>query len=199
MLISGNSTVRLSALTHGTSSRSKTNSTRSGCIQENRQSLHYWGLIRPVDFTLYMTAASVQCRFVRRENLCDLCSMLTAHLMGELEYLWGNVIGTDNARTVRISHGWNPLGKSAWRRRPETEPNVIWLHRDEAPEGLLNAVDGELPCVIADHGHRVEMLLDNEALKACEGDFATFTALLEEKLRALHSMQAPAAHNHPSG
>ena len=100
---------------------------------------------------------------------------------------------------VRSNPWWNPLGKSAWRRRPETEPNVIWLHRDEAPEGLLNAVDGELPCVIADHGHRVEMLLDNEALKACEGDFATFTALLEEKLRALHSMQAPAAQNHPSG
>ena len=52
--------------------------------------------------------------------------------------------------------------------------------------------------VIADHGHRVEILLDNEALKACEGDFATFTALLEEKLRALQ-YAGTAAHNHPSG
>ena len=122
-----------------------------------------------------------------------------ASLLGELRYALAKCLGGDSCALCDISHGWNPLGKSAWRRRSETEPNVIWLHRDEAPEGLLNAVDGELPCVIADHGHRVEILLDNEALKACEGDFATFTALLEEKLRALHSMQAPAAHNHPSG
>ena len=122
-----------------------------------------------------------------------------ASITGELRYLLQKVFSNDACALCDITHGWNPLGKSAWRRRPETEPNVIWLHRDEAPEGLLNAVDGELPCVIADHGHRVEMLLDNEALKACEGDFATFTALLEEKLRALHTVQAPAAHNHPSG
>ena len=122
-----------------------------------------------------------------------------ASITGEIRYLLRKVFSNNTCALCDLTHGWNPLGKSAWRRRPETEPNVIWLHRDEAPEGLLNAVDGELPCVIADHGHRVEMLLDNEALKACEGDFATFTALLEEKLRALHSMQAPAAHNHPSG
>jgi hypothetical protein len=122
-----------------------------------------------------------------------------ASITGEIRYLLRKVFSNNTCALCDLTHGWNPLGKSAWRRRPETEPNVIWLHRDEAPEGLLNAVDGELPCVIADHGHRVEMLLDNEALKACEGDFATFTALLEEKLRALHSMQAPAAQNHPSG
>ena len=122
-----------------------------------------------------------------------------ASITGEIRYLLRKVFSNNTCALCDLTHGWNPLGKSAWRRRPETEPNVIWLHRDEAPEGLLNAVDGELPCVIADHGHRVEILLDNEALKACEGDFATFTALLEEKLRALHSMQAPAAHNHPSG
>ena len=122
-----------------------------------------------------------------------------ASITGEIRYLLRKVFSNNTCALCDLTHGWNPLGKSAWRRRPETEPNVTWLHRDEAPEGLLNAVDGELPCVIADHGHRVEILLDNEALKACEGDFATFTALLEEKLRALHSMQAPAAQNHPSG
>ena len=122
-----------------------------------------------------------------------------ASITGEIRYLLRKVFSNNTCALCDLTHGWNPLGKSAWRRRPETEPNVIWLHRDEAPEGLLNAVDGELPCVIADHGHRVEMLLDNEALKACEGDFATFTALLEEKLRAQHSMQAPAAQNQPSG
>ena len=65
---------------------------------------------------------------------------------------------------------------------------MIWLHRDEAPEDLLNAVEGALPCVVADNGRRVEILLDSDALEGCEGDFATFTELLEEKLRALHNM-----------
>ena len=118
-------------------------------------------------------------------------------LLGELQYALGKCLGRESCALCDISHGWNPLGKSAWRSRAETEPNIIWLHRDEAPESLLNAVVGELPCVVADHGHRVEMLLDSDALKACEGDFATFTELLEEKLRALHKMQAPASQNHP--
>ena len=119
-------------------------------------------------------------------------------LLGELQYVLGKCLGRESCALCDISHGWNPLGKSAWRSRAETEPSIIWLHRDEAPESLLNAVVGELPCVVADHGHRVEMLLDSDALKACEGDFAIFTELLEEKLRALHNkLQAPASQNHP--
>ena len=122
-----------------------------------------------------------------------------ASIAGEIRYLLRKVFSNDTCALCDLTHGWSPLGKPAWRQRAETEPNIIWLHRDEAPEGLLDAIDGELPCVIADHGHRVEMLLDNETLKACEGDFATFTALLEEKLRALHITQATTAQNHPNG
>lgn len=120
-----------------------------------------------------------------------------ASITGELRYLLRKVFSNYTCALCDLTHGWNPLGKSAWRKRAETEPNIIWLHRDEAPEGLLNAVEEKLPCVVADHGHRFEMLLDSNALRACEGNFATFTALLEEKLRALHNMQAPAAQNHP--
>ena len=120
-----------------------------------------------------------------------------ASIAGEIRYLLRKVFSNDTCALCDLTHGWNPLGKSAWRNRAETEPNIIWLHRDEAPEGLLDAVEERLPCVVADHGHRVEMLLDSDALRACEGNFATFTALLEEKLRALHNMQAPAAQNHP--
>ena len=120
-----------------------------------------------------------------------------ASVTGEIRYLLRKVFSADTCALCDITHGWNPLGKSAWRSRAETDPNITWLHRDEAPESLLNAVVGELPCVVADHGHRVEMLLDSDALKACEGDFAIFTELLEEKLRALHKMQTPASQNHP--
>ena len=120
-----------------------------------------------------------------------------ASITGEIRYLLRKVFSNYTCALCDLTHGWNPLGKSAWRNRAETEPNIIWLHRDEAPEGLLDAVEERLPCVVADHGHRVEMLLDSDALRACEGNFATFTALLEEKLRALHNMKAPAAQNHP--
>ena len=120
-----------------------------------------------------------------------------ASITGEIRYLLRKVFSNYTCALCDLTHGWNPLGKSAWRKRAETEPNIIWLHRDEAPEGLLNAVEEKLPCVVADHGHRVEMLLDSDALQACKGNFATFTALLEEKLRALHDMQAPAAQKQP--
>ena len=120
-----------------------------------------------------------------------------ASITGEIRYLLRKVFSNNTCALCDLTHGWNPLGKSAWRKRAETEPNIIWLHRDEAPEGLLDAVEERLPCVVADHGHRVEMLLDSDALKACEGDFAIFTELLKEKLRALHTMRAPATQNHP--
>ena len=120
-----------------------------------------------------------------------------ASITGEIRYLLRKVFSNYTCALCDLTHGWNPLGKSAWRKRAETEPNIIWLHRDEAPEGLLDAVEERLPCVVADHGHRVEMLLDSDALQACKGNFTTFTALLEEKLRALHNMQAPAAQNQP--
>ena len=120
-----------------------------------------------------------------------------ASITGEIRYLLRKVFSNYTCALCDLTHGWNPLGKSAWRKRAETEPNIIWLHRDEAPEGLLNAVEEKLPCVVADHGHRVEMLLDSDALQACKGNFATFTVLLEEKLRALHDMQAPAAQKQP--
>ena len=120
-----------------------------------------------------------------------------ASITGAIRYLLRKVFSNYTCALCDLTHGWNPLGKSAWRKRAETEPNIIWLHRDEAPEGLLNAVEEKLPCVVADHGHRVEMLLDSDALQACKGNFATFTVLLEEKLRALHDMQAPAAQKQP--
>ena len=120
-----------------------------------------------------------------------------ASITGEIRYLLRKVFSNYTCALCDLTHGWNPLGKSAWRKRAETEPNIIWLHRDEAPEGLLNAVEEKLPCVVADHGHRVEMLLDSDALQACKGNFATFTVLLEQKLRALHDMQAPAAQKQP--
>ena len=120
-----------------------------------------------------------------------------ASITGEIRYLLRKVFSNYTCALCDLTHGWNPLGKSAWRKRAATEPNIIWLHRDEAPEGLLNAVEEKLPCVVADHGHRVEMLLDSDALQACKGNFATFTVLLEEKLRALHDMQAPAAQKQP--
>lgn len=113
-------------------------------------------------------------------------------MLGELQYALGKCLGRESCALCDISHGWNPLGKSVWRKRKETTQEVIWLHRDEAPASLLAAVEGELPCVVADHGGRVQMLLSKETLKGCKGDFAAFTELLNQKLRALQIAQTPA-------
>jgi hypothetical protein len=103
-------------------------------------------------------------------------------LAGELSYLVGKLRGMRACALCDISHGWNPVGKKAWRDARQGARAVVWLHRDEQPEVLRKVTEGQLPAVVLVKEGEAAILLDAVALQGCAGDFAAFEALLEQYL-----------------
>ena len=104
--------------------------------------------------------------------------------LGELRYLKDKCLGRAECALCDLSHGWNPLGKSAFNRRQGAAANLVWAHRDELPERVLMQVKDHLPCVAVDNRDAVEIVISRGALKGCKGDFRVFEHLLEQKLGA---------------
>ena len=78
------------------------------------------------------------------------------------------------------------MGKHGWRNRKGLSATLHWLHRNEISPSLgEKLVEHALPCVVAEVEDQVEILIDSTALAGCEGDFAVFEHLLEQKVRAL--------------
>jgi len=104
--------------------------------------------------------------------------------LGELQYLKDKCLGKAECALCDLSHGWNPLGRSDWRRRKGVAASLNWLHRDELPEHVAAQVRDQLPCVAVDRGGEIEIVIGRDALRGCEGDFSVFEHLLKQTLRA---------------
>ena len=104
--------------------------------------------------------------------------------LGELRYFKDKCLGKADCALCDLSHGWNPLGRSDWRRRKGIAASLNWLHRDELPGHVAAQVRGKLPCVAVDRGGDIEIVIGRDALRGCEGDFSVFEHLLEQTLRA---------------
>ena len=111
--------------------------------------------------------------------------------MGEVRYLRDKCLGKAECALCDLSHGWNPLGRSDWRRRKGVAASLNWLHRDELPGHVAAQVVGQLPCVAVDRSGEIDIVIGREALRGCEGDFSVFEHLLEQTVRALHAEPAP--------
>ena len=111
--------------------------------------------------------------------------------MGEVRYLRDKCLGKAECALCDLSHGWNPLGRSDWRRRKGVSASLNWLHRDELPGHVAAQVAGQLPCVAVDRDGEIEIVIGREALRGCEGDFSVFEHLLEQTVRALNAEPAP--------
>ena len=111
--------------------------------------------------------------------------------MGEVRYLRDKCLGKTECALCDLSHGWNPLGRSDWRRRKGVAASLHWLHRDELPHHVAAQVGSQLPCVAMDRNGEIEIMIGREALQGCEGDFSVFEHLLEQTVRALHAERAP--------
>jgi hypothetical protein len=77
--------------------------------------------------------------------------------------------------------------------------SLHWVHRDELPEYALSQLQQKLPCVAVDRGDQIEILISREALRACEGDYGLFEALLATGMRELLSEPSPALDGKRSG
>lgn len=118
-------------------------------------------------------------------------------LAGELRYALTKALGGVTCALCDITHGWNPRGKRVWRDCAGLPESVQWLHKDEvSPELCVAIANQTLPCVIADLGGRIELLLDCAELESCNGDFAVFEKLLQEKIAELNILPSSSTTNH---
>ena len=106
-------------------------------------------------------------------------------LMGELTYVLGKLRGARPCALCNISHGWNPLGKSAWRAARCSSPELTWLHKNEQDAELCALTAGQLPAVVVRHDGGQQILVTREELEKIEGDYADFDSLLAAKLAGL--------------
>ena len=104
--------------------------------------------------------------------------------LGELRYVKDKCFGNADCALCDLSHGWNPLGKSAFKRRQGVALNLDWVHRNELPEDVLVQVEDHLPCIARVDDGVIDIVISSEALKGCSGDFRVFEHLLERKLGA---------------
>ena len=111
--------------------------------------------------------------------------------LGEVRYLRDKCLGKAECALCDLSHGWNPLGRSDWRRRKGVSASLHWLHRDELPHHVADQVEDQLPCIAVDRNGEIEIVIGREALRGCEGDFSVFEHLLEQTVLALHAASAP--------
>ena len=118
-------------------------------------------------------------------------------LAGELRYAMTKALGGTTCALCDITHGWNPRGKRVWRDCEGLTKRVQWLHKDEvSPELSVAVANQTLPCVIADLSGRIELLLDCGELESCNGEFAVFEKLLQEKITELNRLPPSGTANH---
>jgi hypothetical protein len=110
-------------------------------------------------------------------------------LAGEVGYALGKLAGVRRCALCDISHGWNPAGKSAWRRDSGLSCQLQWLHRDEQSAALAAHTANQLPLVVEQRDDRFRTLLGAEELTACSGDYEVFLGLLEAAVAAVGSTE----------
>lgn len=59
---------------------------------------------------------------------------------------------------------------------------ILYLHRDDSPRAVREATAGRLPCVVAETGSEVSVIVTPEDLDACHGSLDAFGRLLRERL-----------------
>ena len=95
-------------------------------------------------------------------------------IAGELGYLFDKLRGAAQCPLCDVSHGWNPVGRKAWRNGRDGLCGLVWLHRDEQPEPLKAFTEGQLPAVVLEDAAGFHILMDADSLAACAGDFTAF-------------------------
>ena len=91
-------------------------------------------------------------------------------LLGELSYVVGHALGRRECALCDITHGTLRRKASFDAAVADLGVGMELLHRDEQPTALAAVTEGALPCVAADVGGTLVVLVDRAALEACAGD-----------------------------
>lgn len=79
------------------------------------------------------------------------------------------VLRINGCALCQITHGL-VTEKSEWRECQDALGVPIeYLHRDEIPGDLRSLVEGQLPCIVAEHDGERTLLLGSGAISRCSG------------------------------
>jgi hypothetical protein len=109
-------------------------------------------------------------------------------LLGELRYIAGRALGRTHCALCDLTHhGVRP--RSAWGDLCRTLPIPVELvHLNQRSDRLRRSSDGHTPCVLAEVGEELVVLLGPDELEACHGDLSAFEGRLRQVIaeRGLH-------------
>ena len=106
------------------------------------------------------------------------------NLAGEISYIVGKLRGTAHCALCDISHGLLGEKKTFSACKTAFDMPLRTLHLDERDEDLRVFTEGKTPCVVGRSPSGWHMVLDSDALAACNKDVATFEATLRQQLDA---------------
>ena len=107
-------------------------------------------------------------------------------ILGELRYVAGRLAGTAHCSLCDITHRRiRPKGEWVGLVARLATPLVV-VHRNERADAVRAASAGQLPCVLAESGGRLVLLLGPGDLEACAGDVDDFAARLVAAARRGH-------------
>lgn len=101
---------------------------------------------------------------------------------GELRYTLGLMSGGEHCSLCNITHGWNPLGRSDWKRACSDAPfDIKLIHRDRASNAQTHAA-GTLPAIVAGANDVWRVVVSADELDRWAGDAEALIALIQSRL-----------------
>jgi hypothetical protein len=106
-------------------------------------------------------------------------------LWGELSYWLKARVGGAHCALCDITHG-SVREKADWKECKVRLPVPFeTVHLDERDDALAAFTEGRTPCVVADTGAGLVMLVDDAELRSCEGAPDRLVAAIEAGARRL--------------
>ena len=103
-------------------------------------------------------------------------------IVGEIQYVWGKLLGTRHCSLCDITHGWVRETTEFRACRERLRIPIRTIHLDERSEDLYLATENRTPCVVGRCLDGWEVVLSSDQLQSCNGSVRSFERLLNENL-----------------
>lgn len=100
-------------------------------------------------------------------------------ILGELKFAVNKVTGKSNCGLCELTHGWNPLGKSSWKRASSSSHvEIELLHRNELTREQSETA-GDLPAIIVGKAGEWKKIMSADDIFSFSGNASGFLTQIE--------------------
>jgi hypothetical protein len=100
-------------------------------------------------------------------------------ILGELKFAVNKVTGKSNCGLCDLTHGWNPLGKSSWKRASSSSHvEIELLHRNELTTEQSETA-GDLPAIIVEKVGEWKKIMSADDIFSFSGNASGFLTQIE--------------------